>query len=308
MNNVMLSDKEKLDLLMGEGGLTQTDISKALEVSFNTVYRWINKDIKPHPAQSRHLDELFKEHIDRTAIVEKITKNTKDVIGLLKNNAEAREQFLVQMTYHSNAIEGSRMTVMETKHAIDGEPVKGKEFMEVLEAVNHKNALLYLIEAVSPGFKITEEYILKVHSLVMYNFNNKLPGRYRTGYVNVTNTEVKLPSADMVPSKMKAFTKQANTYEGNIIKKIANDHYDFEAIHPFFDGNGRVGRIIMNTQLLAHGFPPAIIQIENQHSYYLALAKGDIGNFKLLSQMLCDSIVKGYEICYNIDKGKEKKT
>jgi len=299
MNNVILDDKTKLEKLITEAGLKKAEIARILEVSFNTVYRWLNRGIKPHPAQSRHLDELFKEHIDMTPVLEKLFKDINNPINVLKENSEIRERFLVDMTYNSNAIEGSRMTVMETKQAIDGEPVKGKEFLEVLEAVNHKNALVHLLDVIKPGFQITEEFILTLHSIIMYNFNNKLPGKYRTGYVNVTNTEVKLPAAQKVPTKMRSFGKEANALTKNPIKKIASDHYDFEAIHPFFDGNGRVGRLIMIAQLLSIGYPPAIITIEDQHNYYLALAKGDIGNFKMLAQMLCDALVKGYSLLYD---------
>jgi len=298
MKNVILSDKAKLKKLIKEARLTQTQIAKVLEVSYNTVHRWLTKDIKPHPGQSRHLDELFKEHIDMSPILAELVKKLKNPIEILKKNKVIQEKFLVNLTYNSNAIEGSRMSAKDTQNAIAGQPVRGRQFFEVLEAVNHKNALMYLLDIIVPDFKITEDYILKLHSIIMYNFNDKLPGKYRISYVNLTNTEVKLPSAQMVPIKMKAFIKDINKYGATPIKKIASDHYEFEAIHPFFDGNGRVGRLITITQLLSKGYPPAIIKKEDQHKYYTALAKGDIGNFKLLTQMLCDSIMSGHNLLY----------
>lgn len=296
MKYEILSDKEKLEKLVGEGRLTQTELAKALEVSFNTVYRWLNKGIIPHPAQSRHIDELFKEHIDMTKVLDDLPKKIKNPLIMLKNDHEKRKKFLLEMTYHSNAIEGSRMTVKDTEAAFKGEKIKGKEFFEILEAVNHRNALEYMLEVLVPGFKITEEFILKLHSIVIYNFSNKLPGKYRTGYVNLTNAEVKLPSAQQVPLKMKALLKDINVYDKSVIKKTASVHYEFETIHPFFDGNGRVGRLILNAQLLSNGFPPAIIQIEDQHNYYLALGKADLGNYKLMSQIVCDAILKGHRL------------
>ncbi|MCX5782425.1 MAG: Fic family protein [Elusimicrobia bacterium] len=186
------------------------------------------------------------------------------------------------------------MTKKETQDAFDGKKVPGKELFEVFEAVNHRNALQFVLESVKPNFKITKEYIFKLHEIVMYNFNNKLPGKYRDGYVNLTNTEKKLPSAQEVPLKMGQFIGQINKYGNDIIGKIAKDHYEFEAIHPFFDGNGRVGRLIMITQCLSKGIAPAIIKVEHRYAYYMALSKGDLGDFKNIVQMICESILEGY--------------
>jgi len=95
---------------------------------------------------------------------------------------------------------------------------------------------------------------------------------------------------------MGKFVKAVNAYGKDPIAKIAHDHYEFEAIHPFFDGNGRVGRLVMVTQLLSKGYAPAIIEIDDRSAYYTALGKADMGDMKNIVQMLCDSIIKGYRL------------
>ena len=299
MKGYPVSDKEKLEKILEETGVSRSELARRLEVSYKTVYRWLEKDIKPHLAQSRDIDQLFKEYVDLRSVVSGLKKKLRDPVRILKTDKELRDKFFLEMTYHSNAIEGSRMTKKETEMAFEGKKVKGKEMFEILEAVNHKNALQFLMENIRPNFKIDEKYILKLHEIVMYNFNNKLPGKYRTGSVNLTNTEMPLPSWQEVPLRMGKLIKEINQYGNEPVGKIARDHYEFEAIHPFFDGNGRVGRLIMITQLLSKGFPPAIIRIEDRYKYYMALSKADTGDFRNIVQMICDSIIKGYELyCY----------
>lgn len=290
------TDKEKLKALIREAGLTRSQLARLIEVGYRSVYRWIDQGVTPHPWARRRIDGLFKEHLDLTPVVEKLKNGLKDPIRILRKNRAVRDRFFLEMTYHSNAIEGSRMTKKETQKAIEGKTVRGKEPFEIFEAVNHRNALLEVLSQVRRGFRMTEEYVLKLHSIVLYNFHDKLPGRYRTGWVNLTNTEKALPSAQWVPVKMKTLLRQINRYGKRPLTKIARDHYEFEAIHPFFDGNGRVGRLLMLTQLLSRGYPPAIIRIEDQYAYYFALGKGDLGDFKNLIQMVCESVIRGYHL------------
>lgn len=299
MKKIVLSDKDKLEKLIKEAGFSRSELARQLQTNYKSVYRWLDQEIKPQLRQSREIDELFKEYVDLTDWIEKIRASLPDPIEYLKKNPTIREKFFLLLTYHSNAIEGSRMTLKETEMAMEGKKVRGKELFEVLEAVNHHNALLFMLDEIKPGYKIKEEYLLELHSIVLYNFKHKLPGKYRTGYVNLTNTEKKLPSAQAVPPKMRAFINEINHYQdGSDLKKIARDHYEFESIHPFFDGNGRVGRLILLTQLLSRGYPPAIIEVEDRYKYYLALGKGDMGDFKNLVQMLCDSILNGYNLLF----------
>ena len=291
-----LSDKEKLEKILKSTGVSRSELARQLEVSYKAIYRWLDKEIKPHPRQSKDIDQLFKQYVDLREVVMSLRASVKDPLKLLKANKVLREKFFLEMTYNSNAIEGSRMTVKETELAFEGKKVRGKELFEVLEAVNHKNALDFLLENIKPNFKITEEYILKLHSIVMYNFNNKLPGKYRTGHVNLTNTEKELPSAQEVPLRMGKLLKNINNYGKDPIGKIALDHYEFEAIHPFFDGNGRVGRLLSVAQALSKGFAPAIICVRDRYKYYMALGKGDFGDYKNIIQMICDSVIEGYNL------------
>ena len=289
-----LSDREKLKRILKATQMTRSELASALEVNYKAVYRWLDQNVKPHPRQAADIAMLFKEHVDLRPVLSDLTRSLADPIRILKTNPVKLEKFFLESTYNSNAIEGSRMTRQETAMTMQGKNVRGKEIFEVMEVINHKNALIYLMDQLKPGFRITEEYVLKLHEIVMYDFRHKLPGRYRTGHVNLTNTEKALPSAQMVPVKMRRWLNQVNRYGNDPIGKISKDHYDFEAIHPFFDGNGRVGRLLMNTQLLSKGFPPGLIQIEDQNKYYVALGRGDMGDFKNMIQMVCESVVKGY--------------
>ena len=140
-----------------EQWLSVEEIADHLKISKETVYRWLEKDIKPHFAQSRDIDQLFKEYVDLRSVVLGLKKKLRDPVRILKTDKELRDKFFLEMTYHSNAIEGSRMTEKETEMAFEGKKVRGKEIFEILEAVNHKNALEFLMENIRPNFKIDDK-------------------------------------------------------------------------------------------------------------------------------------------------------
>ncbi|MFA5362070.1 MAG: Fic family protein [Candidatus Omnitrophota bacterium] len=280
---MVVNDKEKLVRILRQNGMSKSELARTLEVSYKTVYRWMKKNIQPHPAQSHAINTLFKEYVDLREFVIKLRENLKNPIGILNNEPSIREHFLLETVYNSNTIAGSRLTRKDTESAFKNEKVRGKELFEVLEAVNHKNALMYMLEEIKPDFKITEDYILKLHSLIMYNFHDKHPGRYRNGVINVT-------------LKMKHFVAKVNSFGKDVIGKAANDHYEFKSIHPFYDGNSRVGRIILITQLLSKEYPPAIIQSDDIYRYHMAMGKGDMGEFRDMIQIICNSIIEGYNL------------
>lgn len=291
----VFSDKEKIIKILEVTGTSKAALARALEVDYTTLLRWL-KSVKPQPRQSRDIDQFFKDNVDIREVVLDLQKRFRSPLKTLQANQRIKDDFILKMTYHSNAIEGSRMTMQETKAAIEGHSVKGKELFEILEAINHKNAMEYMLEVIHSAFKIDKGYILKLHEIIMYNFNDKLPGKYRTGHVNLTNTDIVLPSAQEVPIKMDRLIKMLNIYDKDSITKVARTHYEFEIIHPFFDGNGRVGRLIMATQLLSQGFAPSIIKTEDRYKYYMGLEKCNFDNYKNIVQMVCESVIEGYRL------------
>src|SRR3990167_10814932 len=94
-----LSDRDKLHALIKEAGFKRTQLARQLEVTYRTVHRWIDGGVSPHPAQSRRIDELFKEHVDLSCVIEKLKKSIRDPIAILKKNTEIQKRFFLEMTY-----------------------------------------------------------------------------------------------------------------------------------------------------------------------------------------------------------------
>lgn len=296
---ICLSDKNKILKIIEATDISKSEFARRLDVNYKTVYRWIDLNILPQPRQSKNIDKLFKEYVDLRESVYELKKTSPNPLNVIKTDKKTRDKLFLEVTYNSNAMEGSRMTIKETENAFSGKLNKSKEFFEALQAVNHRNALEYVIDNVKPNFKITKEYILKLHEIVMYNFSNNLPGKYRNGPVNLKNNEKKLPNAQEVPFLMGKFINDVNVSKKDFIAKFAKDHCEFESIHPFSDGNGRVGRLILLTQLLSKGFPPSIIKVEDTHKYFMALNKGDLGDFGSMIQLLCETVMAGYTFLQN---------
>lgn len=277
-------------------GMTKSRLAKELETTYLNIHRWIeNPDVLVKNIHMRRdIDSLFKKYIDiRPWVLEKI-KEIKNPLKLLNENEKLRNDFFVVMTYNSNAIEGNRMTERETELILQDQKIRGK-VSDILEVVNHRDALIYVLDTVNKGFEITEGFILNLHAKVMHGFHDKLPGQYRTGYVNLTNTEVVVPNAQQVPGQMKKLIKNINNYEMDIIGRVALSHHTFEVIHPFFDGNGRVGRLIMIAQLLSCGLPPAIVKYEDRYKYCWSLDKANEKETENIIQFVCDCIMIAFE-------------
>lgn len=223
-----------------------------------------------------------------------------------------KERFKIEMTYNSNAIEGNTLTLKETYWVIQhGITVKGKSLKDHLEAKNHKEALDYLYEMIEHGgsHTVSEHLIKNLHSIIIQDINRDIAGRYRNVDVFITGSEHTPPSALDVPYQIRALINWAkNNYKKiYIVEFAAMFHHKFVHIHPFQDGNGRVGRLLMNIFLMRYGFPLAIIQKNDRQKYYRVLASSDRGNYQPLILFIAQAVLRSLNIYLDIlTPSKEK--
>lgn len=216
-----------------------------------------------------------------------------------------KERFEIEMTYNSNAIEGNTLTLKETYWVIQqGITVKGKPLKDHLEAKNHKEALDYLYELIEPGSShtISEHLIKSLHALVIQEIDKNIAGQYRKVDVFITGTEHKPPSALDVPFKMRELITWArkNYKKMPMVEFSSIFHHKFVHIHPFQDGNGRVGRLLMNIFLMQYGFPLTIIQKNDRQKYYRVLAAADRGNYKPLVLFVAQAVLRSLTIYLDV--------
>ena len=182
-----------------------------------------------------------------------------------------REEFMIEFTYNSNAIEGNTLTLKETAMALEGMTIDQKPLKDHLEAVGHRDAFLYVQDVATKDMPISESVIKNIHALVLMN-KPEDKGVYRRIPVRIMGAYTEPLQPYMVQPAMEGLlienNKRAETM--NIIERIARFHLEFEGIHPFIDGNGRTGRLIMNLDLIRNGYPPINVKFTDRKRYYEA--------------------------------------
>ncbi len=191
------------------------------------------------------------------------------------------EWFRVELTYASNAIEGNTLTRSETALVVEkGLTVRGKSLREHLEAVNHAEALDYVATLARQSDRpITRNDILSLHSLILGKIDDENAGRFRTIQVRIAGAEVVLPAPIQVPLLMDDFISWLNTpHAKHTAQHVADAHLRFVTIHPFVDGNGRLGRLLLNLMLIRGGYPPALIRKEDREEYIASLETAQLSD------------------------------
>jgi len=189
---------------------------------------------------------------------------------------QLNEDFMIEYTYNSNAIEGNTLTLRETALVLRGLTIDKKPLREHLEATQHRDAFYYVCDLVSEKTPLNEKTIKEIHSIIL-NDRPADRGIYRNIPVRISGSTHIPPNYIKIPELMQDLLLRYNSNRITI-KQIAELHIRFECIHPFIDGNGRTGRLIANLELMKIGYPPVDIKFSDRNEYYNALNEYDTTN------------------------------
>jgi Fic family protein len=186
---------------------------------------------------------------------------------------ELGQRYDVALTHHSTAIEGNTLTQSETQIVLEkGITIGGKSLGEHLEVIGHRDALDFVRALAKESNPITEREIREIHGLVMRGQDQPDQGRFRTLDVRAAGTGFVYPTHLKVPELMTDFVEWlAQSKSTHPVENASEAHLRFVTIHPFRDGNGRVGRLLLNLILIRSGYPIAIIRNEDRLRYITAL-------------------------------------
>ena len=176
---------------------------------------------------------------------------------------------MINFTYNSNAIEGNTLTLQETALIIkEGITIDKKPLKDHLEAVGHKEAYLYVEDLVKQKVPLSEKVIKDIHSLVLMD-NREDRGVYRRVPVTIMGAVHIPPQPYLLPARMEQLILKYHEIPlPHVVERVSQFHMEFETVHPFIDGNGRTGRLLLNLELMKEGYPPINIKFSDRKRYY----------------------------------------
>lgn len=270
--------RKQLASILNSSGWSQEQLAHALDVSFPTLNSWVNGRSEPRAKAIDRIQTLYLEIVGADNVDLNILTQTKVEASKFKltakellNDAKKLDKLTLHLTYHTNTIEGSTMTLADVKEVLfEHKVLMNRTAIEQAEARNHQAALYWLIEQLAEQgkrFRVTEELILGLHLRLMNGIIGDA-GRYRSHAVWIMGANVPLANHTKVPELVAQLVNDIQESQTDVIQDLASTHARFEKIHPFSDGNGRSGRLVILAQALHRGFMPPLIAKERKQAYY----------------------------------------
>lgn len=222
------------------------------------------------PFNAKKPDRLNKSQISKNYLLDRLLKEKNSKIS-----GGIYHKVQIELTYNSNHIEGSKLTHDETKYIFETKTIsKSKNVDDIIETVNHFKCIDVVLENVN--HKLTEGFIKRLHLILKNGTSDSRLSWFKVGEYKSIPNEVS-GKVTVEPSKVKNEIKKLldhyNDLENISFERLLDFHYKFETIHPFQDGNGRVGRLILFKECLKNNIVPFIITDELKYFYYRGLDK-----------------------------------
>ncbi len=222
------------------------------------------------PANAQKPADGRLSRVSLLAEIETKRERLAEMRPLTQGEAERlREEFLIEFTYNSNAIEGNTLTLKETALVLEGMTIDQKPLKDHLEAVGHRDAFLYVQDIATKDIPLDESVVKNIHALVLMD-RPEDKGIYRRIPVRIMGAYIQPVQPYLIEPKITELLAEDKFRRDtmNPIERIARFHLEFEGIHPFIDGNGRTGRLLLNLDLIRNGYPPINVKFTDRKRYY----------------------------------------
>lgn len=299
----------QLQAILKATAWSQEQLARQLNVSFPALNAWLNERAVPRRSAQERIVSLYMSVVGAETVnpQELITakqtaaKMTYSVKKLLKDKP-ALDTLTLHWTYNTNTIEGSTMTLADVEDVIfDNKVLANRTLIEQAEARNHQAAFYWLLDKVAlegKDFVLTEQLILELHIRLMNGILGNA-GQYRNHSVRLAGMHVPLANWRRIPELIQQLLadSQQEKPATDIVTSMAYFHARFEQIHPFSDGNGRTGRLLLLAQALASGYVPPLVLRERKQAYYKYLEKAQTQEDYTPLELF---IAQAMEACYKL--------
>lgn len=253
---------------------------------------------KPQRVNVRKLN--LKQKIDKISQLKQELDSKRPLTQAEVNRLN--EEFMINYTYNSNAIEGNTLTLQETTLVLQGITIDKKPLKHHMEAIGHKEAFYFVVDLVKDKKPLNEPLIKQIHSLVLMG-SPQDKGVYRKLPVTIMGASHIPPQPYLIEKQMEELIINYKKWRRtkNIVQLVSLLHLSFEFIHPFIDGNGRTGRLLINLILMQNGYPPINIKFEDRQKYYQCFEDYYITNKpNSMANLVADLLIERLEQYINI--------